>query len=51
MRKAPGDIIILHMCTKIYDQMNGRTDGWMDRRTEKLTYRGGCLTYKVNELD
>ena len=21
MKKTPGDIIILHMCTKIYDQM------------------------------
>ena len=47
--KRPGDIIILHMCTKNYDQMmysswdmvrNRQKDGW----TEKVTYRGGCPT-------
>ena len=45
----PGDIIILHMCTKNYDQMmygswdmvhNRQTDG----QSEKMTYRGGCPT-------
>ena len=47
MKRAPGDIIIFHMCTKHYDQMtysswdmvhNRQTDG----RTEKVTYIGGC---------
>ena len=50
MKKTPQDIIILHMCTKHYDQMlygswdmvcdrqtDGETDGW----TEKVTYKGG----------
>ena len=41
MKKAPGDIIILHMCIKSYDQMmysswemvrDGRTDGRTDGR-------------------
>ena len=57
MKKTTGDIIILHMCTKNYDQMmygswdmvrDGRTyrqmDGWTNGRTEKATYRVGCLT-------
>ena len=52
MKKTPGDIIILHMCTKNYDHMMYSSgdmvrDGWMDRRTdgrtdgrtEKVTYR------------
>ena len=51
MKKTRGDIIILHMCTKNYDQMmyiqflghgaqqtdgqmNGWTDGWMDRKSD-----------------
>ena len=53
MKKAPGDIIILHMCNKNYDEMmygsldmvhdkpmDRCTDGW----TEKVTHRGGCPT-------
>ena len=49
MKKTPGDIILLHMCTKNYDYMmysswdmvcNGRTD----RQKEKVAYRGGCPT-------
>ena len=41
VKKTPGDIIILHMCTKNYDQMmynsldvvrDGRTDGQTDGR-------------------
>ena len=41
MKKKPGDIIILHMCTKNYDEMkydswdmvrDGRTDGRTDGR-------------------
>ena len=45
-KKMPGDIIILHMCTKNYDQMmysswdmvsNRQTDEQMDRHTEKVT--------------
>ena len=47
MKKIRGDIIILHMGTKKYDQIvhgswdmvrDGRTDRW----TGKLTYGGGC---------
>ena len=49
MKKTPGDIIILHTCTKNYDQiMYGSWDmvrnRRMDRRMEKVTYRGGCPT-------
>ena len=53
--KIPGDITILHMCTKNCDQMiysswdmvcNRQTDGQTDRQTDsgmqKVTYRGGC---------
>ena len=41
--KIPGGNIILHMCTKNYDQMlQGSWDGETDRPTEKVTYRGGC---------
>ena len=41
----PGHIIILHMCTKNYDQMmysacdmvgNRQTDGWTDGQTDGL---------------
>ena len=28
--------------------MDGRTDGQTDKRTKKVTYRGGCTTYKEN---
>ena len=58
IKKTPGDITILHKCTKNYDQIipeiccatdgwtNGRTDRWTDGQTdgqmEKVTYRGGC---------
>ena len=46
----PGDIIILHTCTKDYDQMMYGSwgmvrDRQMDGRMEKVTYRGGCPTY------
>ena len=38
-KKTPGDIIILHMCTKNYDQMFGSLkmvcDGQMDGRTDE----------------
>ena len=46
-KKMPGDIIILHVCTKTYDQMmyssgdtvrDGETDGRMNR-TEEQTDR------------
>ena len=49
----PGDIIILHMRTKNYDQMMHSSwevvcGGWTDRQTqgrmEKVTYKGGCPT-------
>ena len=52
MNKEPGDII-LHKCTKNYDQMmygswdmlrDRLRDGQTDGRTEKVTYRGGCPT-------
>ena len=46
-KKTPGNII-LHMCTKNYEQtvpeMWCATDGWTDGQTEKVTYRGGCHT-------
>ena len=51
INKTPGDILILHICAKNYDQMiyiswdmvrDRRTDRW----TEKVTYRGGCPTSK-----
>ena len=51
MKYMPGDIIILHVCTKTYDLMINDSgdmvlDGWIDghRWTEKVTYRGGCPT-------
>ena len=46
MKKTPGDINILHMCTKNYDEMmyssrdmvrDGRTDRQMDRPTDRPT--------------
>ena len=45
----PGDIIILHICTKNYDHvMYSSWDmvrkGQTDRRTEKVPYTGGCPT-------
>ena len=52
MKKTPGVINVLHMCTKNYDRMmyysldmvyDGRTDGRTDERTEKVTY-SGCRT-------
>ena len=56
--KKPGDIIILHMCPKNYDQMmysswdmvrdrqtDRQMDGWMNRWwMEKVAYRGVCPT-------
>ena len=55
MKKIPGIINILHICTTNYDQMmygswdmvpdeqaGRRTNG----RMEKVTYRGGCLNQK-----
>ena len=52
MKQAPGDIIILHMCNKNYDQMMANLYGsWdmvhdrqTDEQTEKVTYRGECPT-------
>ena len=49
MKKAPGHIIILHMCTKNYGQMmyfswDMMRDRQTDGQTEKVTYGGGCLT-------
>ena len=53
MKKTPGDIIILHVCTRNYDQMmygsrgmvqDRRTDRQTDGWTEIVTYRGGCPT-------
>ena len=57
MKKTPGDIIILHMCSKNDDYImygswdmvhEGWTDRWTERWTngwmEKETYRGGCPT-------
>ena len=38
MKKATGDIIILHMCTKNYDQMmHGSWDMVHDRQTDRRT--------------
>ena len=45
MKKTPRDIIILHMCTKNYDQMmysssdmvrDTQMDGWKKRHTEEV---------------
>ena len=51
MKKKYGDIIISQICYKNYDHMmNGSWDmvhdRWMGRRMEKVTYRGGCPTWK-----
>ena len=52
MKKQPGDII-LHKCTKNYDQMmygsrdmvrDRQTGGQTDGLIEKVTYRGRCPT-------
>ena len=48
MQQIAGDIIILHMCTKLYDQIygfwdvvhDGRTYRWTDRKSD--TNRGEC---------
>ena len=42
MKTTPGDIIILHTCTKNYDQMMYGSWTWCttDRQMEKVTYRG-----------
>ena len=44
-KKTPGDIIILHMCTKnnyhiMHSSWNMLGDRWRDRQMEKVTYRG-----------
>ena len=49
MKKIPGDIIILHMCTKDYNHMvysswDMLRDRQVDGPTKKLTYRCGCPT-------
>ena len=53
LKQTSGDIIILQMCTKNYDDMmhgswnmvcDWGTDIGMDGQTEKVTYRGGCTT-------
>ena len=48
-KKKPGDIIILHKCTKNYDQMMYSSwdmvhDGQTDKRTEEWHKRGECPT-------
>ena len=56
MKKTPRDIIILHKCSKNYNQImygswdmvhDRQTDGQMDGWMEKVTYRGGCPTWKL----
>ena len=43
MKKTSGDIIILHMCTKNYDQiMHISWNMVYDERMEKVTYRSWC---------
>ena len=45
MKKTPENIIILQVRTKYYDQMMYSSwDLVRDRRTEKVTYWGGCPT-------
>ena len=45
MKKTPGDIIILHICTKNYDHMMyGSWDMVRDGWKEIVTLRGGCPT-------
>ena len=41
MKKIPGDIIILNMCTKNYDEILYYTNSETDKRTEKVTYEVG----------
>ena len=52
MKKTPGNIIILHKFTKSYDkdevQFLRYAVRQTDRRTEKITYRGGCPTWKYD---
>ena len=57
--KNTGDIIILHMCTKNYDQMihgswdmvhNRLTDRQMEKWMEKVAYRVGYPTQKCLEI-
>ena len=48
MKKTSGDIFILHMCSKNYDQMMyDSCDMARNGRTEKVTYRGGCPTKMI----
>ena len=53
MEKTPGDIIILHMCTKkwLHDvrflKYGARRT---DERSEKVIYRGGCPTLKCEKM-
>ena len=55
MKKTTGEIIILQLCTKNYDQLlhnflnmvrdkQTDTDEQTNGQTEKATYRGGCST-------
>lgn len=53
--KKCGYIIILPICSKSYHHIincswdivcYGQMDRWADGRTEKMTYWGGCPTYK-----
>ena len=57
IKKSTGDIIILHMCTKlmirwcmlpeIWCATDGQTDGRTDRQTKKVAYRGGYPHLKM----
>ena len=58
VKKTSGDIIILHIWIKNYEQMmygswdmvrDRRTDGQMDGQMEKVAYRGGCATQKYKK--
>ena len=40
--ETSADIIILHMCTKIWWCGERQTDWKMNREKEKVIYRGGC---------
>ena len=43
MKKTSGDIIILHMCTKNYDQIMYISWNMVyDERMKKVAYRSGC---------
>ena len=55
MKKTPGDIIILHMCTKNYNQMmygswdmvrHGRTDKWTNGKSDTYRWVPHLKTYK-----